>query len=77
MAKKINKQELEQLQGFVTKINNGSAQLGNLELQKHALLHAIGEIQQDLGNFQQGLKEKYGEVNIDIKTGKIEANLIK
>ena len=77
VTKKVTKDELQMLQSFVQKINNGVAQVGNLELQKHQILHAVTLVQKDLSDFQVGLKETYGEVNIDIKTGKIESNIIE
>ena len=76
-AKKVTKDELEQLQEFVQKINNGTLQIGNLELQKHGLLHAVSLVESDLKAFQTSLKEKYGNVNVNIQSGKIESNLIK
>ena len=77
VAKEVTKEELEILQGFVQKINNATIQIGNIETQKHQLLHSVTLVQQDLAGFQVELKEKYGEVNVNIKTGKIEYNLEK
>ena len=56
----LTKEELEVLQNIVKKLNNGSLQVGNLEIQKASLLNHINLVQQDLANFQNGLKEKYG-----------------
>ena len=77
VAKEVTKEELEISQGFVQKINNATIQIGNIETQKHQLLHSVTLVQQDLAGFQVELKEKYGEVNVNIKTGKIEYNLEK
>ncbi len=77
MVKHIQKKNYKILQDFVQKINNGTTQVGNLEAQKHQVLHALTMVQADLKDFQVGLKEKYGEANIDIRTGKIEYNLEK
>jgi|TARA_B100001939_G_scaffold154328_1_gene133342 hypothetical protein len=77
VAKEVTKEELQVLQEFVQKINNGTVQVGNLETQKHQVLHALTMVQADLKDFQVGLKEKYGEANIDVRTGKIEYNLEK
>ena len=66
---KITQEQLEELQGYVGKLNNAANQIGNLELQKHQIQHAAGEVQNDLNKFQQKLKEKYGDVQINIQDG--------
>jgi len=76
-AKKVTKSELEQLQNFVSKLNNGALQIGNLELQKDSVLKQVNMVRQDLSTFQVGLKEKYGDVKVDIETGKINVNIIE
>ena len=57
MAKKVTKSELEQIQNFVKQINNGTSQLGQIEIQKHGILHALSNVQNDLSIFQNELKE--------------------
>jgi hypothetical protein len=69
---KISQEQLEELQGFVGKLNNAASQIGNLELQKHQLNHAAAEVQQDLNKLQAKLEEKYGKIKIDIQTGNYE-----
>jgi hypothetical protein len=66
---KITQEQLEELQGYVGKINNVANQIGNLELQKHQLNHAGIEIQNDLRKLQTKLEEKYGKVQINIQDG--------
>tara|TARA_R100000742_G_scaffold4174_1_gene1273 strand:- start:739 stop:993 length:255 start_codon:yes stop_codon:yes gene_type:complete len=69
--KKIKKDELEAIQGLVKQINNGQSQIGQLETQKHVLLHQIGEVQKGLKDFQETLEKEYGKVNINIVDGTI------
>jgi hypothetical protein len=69
---KISQDQLEELQGYVGKLNNAASQIGNLELQKHQLNHAAAEVQNDLQKFQAKLEEKYGKIKIDIQTGNFE-----
>ena len=76
-AKQVTKEELKQLQEFVSKLNNASLQIGNLEMQKSSLLKAVDLVRNDLSAFQVGLKEKYGDVKVDIETGKINVNIIE
>lgn len=66
---KITQEQLEELQGYVGKINNAATQIGNLELQKHQINHAAAEVQSDLNKFQAKLEEKYGKVQINIQDG--------
>ena len=66
---KITPEQLEELQGYVGKLNNAASQIGNLELQKHQLQHAASEVQNDLNKFQAKLEEKYGKVQINIQDG--------
>ena len=74
---KVTKDELSQLQNFVSKINGGQNELGLIELKKHNLLHAINQTQNDLNIFQVNLIEKYGKnVKIDINDGSITPSLI-
>tara|TARA_R100000908_G_scaffold60945_1_gene38633 strand:- start:570 stop:803 length:234 start_codon:yes stop_codon:yes gene_type:complete len=75
MAKKVNKNELEQINDFAKKINNATSRVGQLEMEKHAIMHALHDIQTDFSIFQKELKEKYGDVKINMQTGKFESNL--
>tara|TARA_R100001015_G_C4600970_1_gene155897 strand:+ start:305 stop:538 length:234 start_codon:yes stop_codon:yes gene_type:complete len=77
MANKVNKNELEQIQMFVKKINNGTNQLGQIEIEKHGILHALNQVQNDLSVFQNELKEKYGDVKVNLQTGKLESNIVE
>ena len=66
---KISEEHLEELQSGVSKINQVALQIGNLELQKHGLLHQGVELQGDLSKFQAKLEEKYGKVSVNIQDG--------
>ena len=69
---KITPEQLEELQGFVGKLNNAASQIGNLELKKHQINHAAVEVQQDLNKLQAKLEEKYGKIQINIEDGTYE-----
>ena len=69
---KITPEQLEELQGFVGKLNNAASQICNLELKKHKLNHAAAEVQQDLNKLQAKLEEKYGKITINIEDGSYE-----
>ena len=70
-TKKIKKEELESIQDLVRQINNGQIQVGQIETQKHTLLHQIAEVQKSLKEFQDKLEESYGKVNVNIVDGTI------
>ena len=70
-VKKIKKEELESIQTLVKQINNGQSQIGQIETQKHMILHQIGEVQKNLRDFQLKLEESYGKVNVNIIDGTI------
>ena len=69
---KITPEQLEELQGFVSQLNNAATQIGNLELRKHQVQHAASEVQNDLNKFHAKLEEKYGKVQINIQDGTFE-----
>jgi len=70
MAKnKITKEELKNLQELVGKLNQAASQLGNIEMQKHDMLHASAQLKVDLEHMQNALKETYGLVNINLTDG--------
>ena len=70
-VKKITDKELEEIQGFVNQINRGQLSIGQLETQKHALLHQMAEVQGYLKECQNKLEKEYGKVNVNITDGTI------
>jgi hypothetical protein len=69
---KISPEHLEEVQENVNKINNVALQIGQIELQKFALLLGGNDLQKDFGKVQKKLEEKYGKINIDLKDGSFE-----
>ena len=69
---KITEKQLEKLRGYVTAINQGQTQLGNIEVQKHGLLHQIAQVQSELQGFQKDLEDEYGKISINIQDGSYE-----
>tara|TARA_B100001093_G_scaffold188201_1_gene180734 strand:+ start:3497 stop:3772 length:276 start_codon:yes stop_codon:yes gene_type:complete len=66
---KITEKELKNLQELVAKLNSASSQLGNIEMQKHQLLHASQTLQSDMAEMQKSLEETYGKVSVNIQDG--------
>ena len=71
MSEKITEEQLKSIQDLVGQINNGQLQIGQLETQKHTLLHQIAEVQKGLKEFQDELEKDYGKVNVNITDGTI------
>lgn len=71
---KIKKSELKKLQELVSKTNQQHLQLGQLETQKHTILHGLVELQQEFSNLQVELEKEYGKVSINIEDGTYTKN---
>ena len=67
----IETTELDTIQELVSKTNQGNLEIGRLETQKHKVMHMMEENDKVMQALQGTLEEKYGKVNIDIKTGEI------
>jgi len=68
----ITEEQLKSLQEKVGMINQAQSQLGGIEVQKHQLLHQVGQVQGDLQQLQEELEKEYGKVSINIQDGSYE-----
>jgi ribosomal protein S15P/S13E len=72
MTKKIEEQELKNLQNLNTEFNKIKTQLGDAELQKHSLLKRIEELRTEFAALETDLTTKYGKDTIvNLETGEI------
>ena len=69
---KITKEELESLQESQKKFAAIKHDLGQLEVQKHGLLHLWAGVQEEDNKFKQELEEEYGKININLEDGSYE-----
>jgi len=69
---KISKEELESLLESEKKFSAIKHDLGTLEVQKHGLLHAFAQVQEESNKVKQELEDKYGKININLKDGSYE-----
>ena len=69
---KISKEELESLLESEKKFSAIKHDLGTLEVQKHGLLHAFAQVQEESNKVKKELEDKYGKRNIDLKDGSYE-----
>jgi len=66
---KIKESELKNLQELVSETNKQQLQLGQLETQKHVILHSLVETQKKFSELQVELEKEYGKVSINIDDG--------
>ena len=70
-AKKVTKEELNQLQRVVNDNNALQFRVGALEGQKHLLLHELANVQNEVKGIQAKFKEQYGSFDVDLHDGTI------
>ena len=68
---KISEDHLKELQRVVNIINNLHFQIGQLEGQKHNLLHELGVTQGDIAKLQEKFSKEYGTFDINVTDGTI------
>jgi len=66
---KISKEQLDKIVSQQKELNKLVNQIGVLETQKHAALHKIAGINQDIEETKVELEKEYGNVNINLETG--------
>ena len=69
--KKIDEQELAQLQSSVKTIDQLTHEVGTIEVRKHALMKAMEQVQTRIEQTRVHLNTKYGTDNISIQDGVI------
>mgnify|MGYP001298943099 FL=1 len=68
---KVTDEQLKKLQEIVAAMNGATTRVGQIETQKHAVLHDLTLMRKDLMDFQAELEEQYGKVNVNIQDGTI------
>jgi len=66
---KITDEQLEKLHKQQTALNTLLNKIGIAESQKHALLHEIAGVNQEIEEFKAELEKEYGSVNINLESG--------
>ena len=69
MSQSITAEELKQIKDQQTELGQVINQIGQLEANKHALLHKIAGINEGIEDTKKQLEEKYGSININLETG--------
>ena len=68
---KITDEQLTKVQDQVNRINKFQLEVGMLESRKHALLHQVGAVQNEISETQVELEKQYGTSDINVVTGEI------
>ena len=68
---KISDEHLKELQGVVNIVNNLQYNIGQLEGQKHNLLHELGLTQKKIIDVQDKLSKEYGTFDVNVIDGTI------
>ena len=73
-ASKITNEELDNLQKLVNTINQNYLQVGQVETQKHNLLHGLAGLNDQLVLMRDKFKKNYSTDDINIADGTINYN---
>lgn len=69
MSKSITAEELKQVKEQQSELGTVVNQIGQLEANKHSLLHKIAGINERIEETKKQLEEKYGSININLEDG--------
>ena len=71
----ISDEQLTKLQNVVQAINKLKMDIGQVEAQKHNMLHTLTQGNEQLNEIQSEIKDEYGEnIEININDGSIRYN---
>ena len=68
---KVSDEHLRQVQEVVNKVNEMQFKIGNIEAQKHAMLHDLAVAQDKIGVVQDMLLKEYGSYDVNLNDGSI------
>ena len=68
---KITDEELKSLQEIVGSMNGATTRVGQIETQKHMVLHDLSVMREDLAKLQAELETAYGKVDVNLQDGTI------
>ena len=68
---KITDEQLEGVQKLINDINRSQMELGQMETNKHAILHNVSALQEAIGSMRDTFEKDYGTSDIDIQSGTI------
>ena len=69
MSNSITAEELKTIKEQQTELSTVVNQIGQLEANKHSLLHKIAGINEGIEDTKKQLEETYGSININLEDG--------
>ena len=72
MANLITAEELKTIKEQQTELSGVINQIGQLEANKHALLHRIAGVNEGIEETKKQLEDKYGSISINLEDGSYE-----
>jgi peptidoglycan hydrolase CwlO-like protein len=69
MSKSITAEELKTIKEQQSELSTVVNQIGQLEANKHSLLHKIAGINEGIEDTKKQLEETYGAININLEDG--------
>ena len=66
---KITEEQLKKVVEQNKELEDTVLEIGILESKKHALLHKVAEVNEELAKEKDKLEKTYGKISIDLKTG--------
>mgnify|MGYP000968120179 CR=1 FL=1 len=66
---KITDEQLKKVQTIINDINRSQMELGQMETKKHAILHNISMLQENVGGIREEFEKEYGTADVNIQDG--------
>jgi len=68
---KITEKQLEKVQSVINEINRTQMEVGQMETKKHAMLHHVTVLQEQVGEIKDEFEKDYGTADVNIQDGTI------
>ena len=68
---KITDDQLREVQDLINGINRSQMELGQIETKKHAILHQVSMLQEEVGKMRDIFEKDYGTADVNIQDGTI------
>ena len=69
---KITEEQLLKVQKTINGINRAQIEIGQMEIQKHEIMHNIAGLRDKLALLQSEFQKEYGTIDINVQDGTIK-----
>jgi len=66
---KITEDQLKKVQDVINDINRSQMEVGSMETKKHAIMHHITALQENVGEIRAEFEKEYGTADVNIQDG--------